>query len=107
MKLFLQKNAKFSSARGSAPDPRASDGWGLCPQTPSLARPPLASSGWGLRPQTPQTAPPLRISGYAPEGTCFDDHFFPNPDISNSLIGVLILRLIGIQSNIKGMFRQV
>ena len=35
MKLFLQKNAKFSSAGGSAPDPRAS-GLGLCPQTPSL-----------------------------------------------------------------------
>ena len=49
MKLFLQKNAKFSSAGGFAP------------------RPPLASGGWGLRPQTPKTAPPLRISGYAPE----------------------------------------
>ena len=40
MKLFLQKNAKFLSAGGSA------------------FRPPLASSSWGLRPQTPQTAPP-------------------------------------------------
>ena len=48
MKLFLQKNAKFSSAGGFAP------------------RPPLASGGWGLRPLTPQTAPPLRISGNAP-----------------------------------------
>ena len=27
---------------------------------------PRASGGWGLRPQTPKTAPPLRISGYAP-----------------------------------------
>ena len=40
MKLFLQKNAKFS-------DPRA-------------------FGGWRLRPQTPKAAPPLRISGYAP-----------------------------------------
>ena len=48
MKLFLQKNAKFSSAGGFAP------------------KPPLASAGWGLRLQTPQTAPPLQISGSAP-----------------------------------------
>ena len=45
MKLFLQKNAKFSSAGGNAPRP------------PRLRR---------LCPQTPKTAPPLRISGYAP-----------------------------------------
>ena len=36
MKLFLQKNAKFSSAGAPPPDPRASGGWGLYPQTPSL-----------------------------------------------------------------------
>ena len=48
MELFLQKNAKFSSAGGSAPRP------------PCLRR-------LGLRPQTSQTAPPLRISGYAPD----------------------------------------
>ena len=35
----MQKNAKFSSAEGSAP------------------RPPLASGGWGLRPKSPQIAP--------------------------------------------------
>ena len=29
-------------------------------------RDPRASGGWGLCPQTPKTAPPLRISGYAP-----------------------------------------
>ena len=46
MKLFLQKNAKFSSAGGSAPRHHA-------------------SGGWGPRPQTPKTAPSLRISGYA------------------------------------------
>ena len=48
MKLFLQKNAKFSSAGGSTPRP-----------TPI-----------GLRrldaPPPPNTAPQLRISGYAP-----------------------------------------
>ena len=42
-------------ALGAPPqDPRASGGWGLCPQTPW---PPLASGGWGLRPQILQTAP--------------------------------------------------
>ena len=59
MKLFLQKNAKFLSAGGSAPrspnlrrlgalppKPPASGGWGLRPQTP-------------IGPQTPQTAPPI------------------------------------------------
>ena len=75
----------FLALGAPPPDPRASGGWGLCPQTPSLQqlgasppaaggfapRPPLASGGWGLSPQTPQTAPPLRISGYAPgQDTC-------------------------------------
>ena len=46
MKLFLQKNAKFSSAGGSAPKPPASGGWEQRPQTPKQLR--------------------LRISGYAP-----------------------------------------
>ena len=49
MKSFLEKNAKFSSAWGSAPVPSASGGF-----TP---RPPLASVGWDFCPQTPQTAP--------------------------------------------------
>ena len=50
MKLFLQKNAKFSSAGGSALRPRA-------------------SGGSERSPQIPQTAPPapLRISAYAPD----------------------------------------
>ena len=42
------------------PDPRASGGWELCPQTPSLRRlgaPPLLAQN---------SSPPLRISGYAP-----------------------------------------
>ena len=73
MKLFLRKNAKLSSAGGSAPRPPCI--WRLealppNPQPPAAGgfapRLPLASGGWGLSPQTPKTAPPLRISGYAP-----------------------------------------
>ena len=72
MKLFLQKNAKFSSAGGSAPRPPCLRRLGALPLNP---QPPAAGGfppgpHWppaaGLRPQTPQTAPPLRISGYAP-----------------------------------------
>ena len=33
----MQKNAKFASAGGGAPDPSASGGWGLCPQAPKTA----------------------------------------------------------------------
>ena len=73
MKLFLQKNAKFSSAGGSAPRPPCLLRLGALPPNPQppaaggfAPRPPLAPGGWGLRPQTPQTAPPLQISGYAP-----------------------------------------
>ena len=47
IKLFLQKNAKFSSAGGSAPRP------------PCLRR-------LGALPPDPQNSSPLRISGYAP-----------------------------------------
>ena len=44
MKLFLQKKGKIfetlvpPAARDSASRPRASGGWGLCPQPPSLRR---------------------------------------------------------------------
>ena len=41
------------------PDPRASGGWGLCPQTLSLRR-------LGASPPDPQNSPPFQISGYAP-----------------------------------------
>ena len=34
IKLFLQKNAKFSIAGAVPPDPRASGGWGLFFQIP-------------------------------------------------------------------------
>ena len=66
MKLFLQKNAKFLSAGGSAPRPPCLRRLGASPPNPQPSaaggfapRPPLASGGWGLRPQTPQTAPPF------------------------------------------------
>ena len=64
MKLFLQKNAKFSNAWGSAPTPPCLRRLGaLLPNPqPSVAggfapTPPLASDGWGLRPQTPKKPP--------------------------------------------------
>ena len=81
MKLFLQKMQNFRALGAPPPDPRASGGWGLCPQTT------LASGGIGLRfgliglhwplahwppaaggsaPRPPKQPPPLRISGYAP-----------------------------------------
>ena len=55
----------FRALEAPPPDPHASGGWGLCPQTPQppaaggfAPRSPLAFGGWGLRPQTPKTAPP-------------------------------------------------
>ena len=84
MKLFLQKNAKFLSAGGSAPRPPCLRRLGALPPNPqplaaggSAPRPPLASGGRGLRPQTPiglrrQGAPPpdphwhLAAGGSAP-----------------------------------------
>ena len=66
MKLFLQKNAKFSSGGGSAPRPPCLRRLGALPpdpQTPAAGgfapRPPLTSGGWGLRPQTPEIVPPI------------------------------------------------
>ena len=66
MKLFLQKNAKFSSAGGYASTPPCLLRLGALapnPQPPVVggfaSRPPLASGGWGLRPQKPNTAPPI------------------------------------------------
>ena len=73
MKLFLQKNAKFLSAWGSAPKPPAFGGWGFCSQTPIGlrrlgAQPPEANgpqdkTALPIAPKQPST---LRISGYAP-----------------------------------------
>ena len=65
IKLFLKKNAKFSSAGGSAPQtpvPPAAGGF--------ASRPPIASGCWGLRPKTPKSAPQLRISSYVPTTLC-------------------------------------
>ena len=61
-------------ALGAPPaDPRASGGWGFCPQTPSLrqlgASPPdphWPPAAGGSAPRPPKQPPPLRISGYAP-----------------------------------------
>ena len=77
MKLFLQKNAKFSSVGGS-------DGWGLCPQTPSLRRlgalppdPHWPPAGEGSAPRPLNQPHSLRISGYAPARKgCPRPHFF-------------------------------
>ena len=49
----------FRALGAPSPDPRASSGWGLCPQKPIGLRPLDA-------PPPPNTAPQLRISGYAP-----------------------------------------
>ena len=63
IKVFLQKNAKFSSAGGSAPIPPCLQRLGLCPQTPvhsavgGFAPRPPAYGGWGLRPHTPNWPP--------------------------------------------------
>ena len=63
----------FRALGAPPPDPRASGGWGLCPQTPSLrqlgASPPdphWPPAAGGSAPRPPKQPPPLRISGYAP-----------------------------------------
>ena len=61
MELFLQKNAKFSSAGGSAPRPPCLRQLGALP--PDSHWPPAAG---GSAPRPPKQPPPLRISGYAP-----------------------------------------
>ena len=62
----MQKNAKFSSAGGSAPRSPCLRRLGALPPNPQPSaaggfapRPPLVSGGWGIRPQTPKTAPPI------------------------------------------------
>ena len=66
----------FRALGALPPDPRASGGWGLCPQTPSLrqlgASPPdphWPPAAGGSAPRPPKQPPPLRISGYAPANT--------------------------------------
>ena len=61
VKLFLQTQ-KFQALGAPPPDPPASGGWGLCPQTPNGLR------RLGAKTPDPKTQPtPLPISGYAPE----------------------------------------
>ena len=67
----------FRALGAPPPDPRASGGWELCPQTPSLrqlgASPPdphWPPAAGGSAPRPPKQPPPLRISGYAPECKC-------------------------------------
>ena len=76
MKLFLQKNAKFSSAWCSAPRPPRLRRLGVLPPDPQppaaegfASRPPLASGGWGLRPQTPKTAHHCEFFAKDPQNT--------------------------------------
>ena len=42
MKLFCKKTQNFQALGAQPPDPRASGGWGLRPQTPKTA-PPIAN----------------------------------------------------------------
>ena len=58
LSYFCKKMQNFQALGAPPPDPRASGGWGLCPQTPSLGQ-------LGASPPDPQNSPPLRISGYA------------------------------------------
>ena len=51
MKLFLQKNAKFSSAESSAPSPRASGRWGASFKTP------IGPAAGGSPPDPPNSSP--------------------------------------------------
>ena len=64
IKLILKKMQKFQALGDSPPDPRASGGWGLGPQTPS--------SLWrlGAPPPDPKTAPAI-----ANFGAMFRPHF--------------------------------
>ena len=68
MKLFLQKNAKFSSAGGSAPKPPASDGWGLRP---------VADLGGGCIPPTS-----LKVTILAEKLACISNNSAPFRDAS-------------------------
>ena len=60
MNLFLQKTQNFLALGAPPHNPRASSGWGLCPQTPHW--PPLARES---APRPPKQPHPLRISDYA------------------------------------------
>ena len=61
--ILAKKMQNFRALGAPPPDPRASGGWGLCPQTPSLRR-------LGVHPPDPPNSPPLQISSYAPARHC-------------------------------------
>ena len=98
MKLFLQKNAKFSSAGAPPPDPHAYGSWGLCPQTP------IGLRRLGALPPDPPNKPPrLRISGYAPGSECkAPSHwvFFCN-FLKKSYFDAIGSHFAHVQSNLK------
>ena len=52
MSYFCKKMQNFRALGAPPPDPRASGGWGICPQTPSLRQ-------RGAFPQAPKTALPI------------------------------------------------
>ena len=56
----------FRALGAPPPDPRASGGWGLCPQTPSLRQLGASPPDPHWPPAAGKQPPPLRISGYAP-----------------------------------------
>ena len=55
---FCKKMQNFRALGAPPPNPRASGGWELCPQTPSLRQTPKQPSE--LRPQTPKQPSELR-----------------------------------------------
>ena len=44
LSYFCEKKQNFRALGASPPEPRASGGWGLCPQTPNIA--PLIANFW-------------------------------------------------------------
>ena len=65
IKLFFKKMQNFQALGAPPPNPRASGGWGLCPQTPNSLR------RLGALPPDPTKQPrQLRISGYLPTTLC-------------------------------------
>ena len=56
----------FRALGAPPPYPRASGGWGLCPQTPSLRPLGALSPDPHWPPVAFKAAPQLRVSGYAP-----------------------------------------
>ena len=88
----------FRALGAPPPDPRASGGWGLCPQTPSLRRlgasppdphwPPAAG---GSAPRPPKQPPPIAIFWLR---ACFCiTSFSLRSELDRTRISVLFLRI--------------